>query len=43
MSLIPSSSIGDESIGFYNKVATQSLRMNINDSNYFNNYPCFKI
>ena len=34
MSLLPASSIGDESTGFYNGVATQSLRMNINDSNY---------
>jgi len=34
MSLLPPSSIGDESTGFYNKVATQSLRMNISDSNY---------
>ena len=34
MSLLPASSIGDESTGFYNGVATQSLRMNFGDSSY---------
>jgi len=35
MSLLPASSIGDESTGFYNGVATQSLRTEYGDSNYF--------
>ena len=35
MSILPASGIGDESTGFYNKVATQSLRTTHGDSNYF--------
>jgi len=35
MSILPPSSIGDESTGFYDGVATQSLRTNRADSNYF--------
>tara|TARA_Y100000593_G_scaffold70064_1_gene128599 strand:- start:380 stop:2965 length:2586 start_codon:yes stop_codon:yes gene_type:complete len=34
MSLLPASSIGDESTGFYNGVATQSLRFNDGDSDH---------
>ena len=34
MSLLPASSIGDESTGFYNGVATQSLRFDRASSSY---------
>ena len=34
MSLLPASSIGDESTGFYNGVATQSLRTTRGDQSY---------
>ena len=35
MSILPASGIGDESTGFYNKVATQSLRTTRGDTSYF--------
>ena len=35
MSILPASGIGDESTGFYNGVATQSLRTTAGDANYF--------
>ena len=35
MSILPALGIGDESTGFYNDVATQSLRTTHGDSNYF--------
>ena len=39
MSLLPASSIGDESTGFYSGVATQSLRLNDNSTQYLGRTP----
>ena len=39
MSILPASGIGDESTGFYNGVATQSLRFDDGSSNYLTRTP----